>query len=37
LKISFEEGYGNKVQIGVKDKIYEFEQGEVREFSLKDD
>lgn len=34
LVISFEEGYRNKVKIGVIDKIYEFKLGEVREFSL---
>lgn len=35
IKISFEEGWSNKVNIGVIDKIYEFKQGEVREFSLR--
>ncbi len=34
LKISFEEGWSKKVNIGVIDKIYVFKQGEVREFSL---
>lgn len=34
LKISFEEGWKNKVRIGVIDQIYEFKQGEAREFSL---
>ncbi len=34
LIISFEGGYTNKVNIGVIDKIYEFNHGEVREFSL---
>lgn len=34
LKISFEEGWSNEVNIGVIDKIYKFKQGEVREFSL---
>ncbi len=34
LTICFEEGWGNKVNIGVVDKIHEFELGEVREFSL---
>lgn len=34
LKISFEEGWSNMVHIGVIDKMYEFQQGEVREFSL---
>jgi trehalose/maltose hydrolase-like predicted phosphorylase len=34
LKVSFEEGWKNKVKIGVIDQIYEFKQGEVREFSL---
>jgi trehalose/maltose hydrolase-like predicted phosphorylase len=34
LTISFEEGWGNKVKIGVIDKIHEFKLGEVREFSL---
>ncbi len=34
LKITFEEGYGNKVNIGVFDKIHEFKLGEVREFPL---
>lgn len=35
LKISFEEGWSNKVHIGVIDEIHEFKHGEVREFSLK--
>jgi len=34
LTISFEEGWSNKVNIGVINKIYEFKHGEVREFSL---
>ncbi|MEX2566025.1 MAG: glycoside hydrolase family 65 protein [Cyclobacteriaceae bacterium] len=34
LIISFEEGWGNSVKIGVIDKIHEFKMGEVREFSL---
>ncbi|MEX2511932.1 MAG: glycosyl hydrolase family 65 protein [Cyclobacteriaceae bacterium] len=34
LIISFEEGWRNKVKIGVIDQIYEFKLGEVREFSL---
>lgn len=34
LKISFEEGWSNEVSIGVIDKIYQFKQGEVREFAL---
>lgn len=34
LKISFEEGWSNKVNIGVIDKIFEFKKGEVREFSF---
>ncbi|KEO74039.1 glycoside hydrolase family 65 protein [Anditalea andensis] len=34
LKISFEEGWSNMVHIGVIDKMYEFKQGEVREFSI---
>ena len=34
LKISFEEGWSNKVNIGVQDSVYEFEMGDVREFSL---
>lgn len=34
LKISFEEGWSNKVNIGVVDEIHEFKHGEVREFSL---
>jgi len=34
LKISFEEGWSNMVHIGVVDKMYEFKQGEVREFKL---
>jgi trehalose/maltose hydrolase-like predicted phosphorylase len=37
LKISFEEGWSNKVNIGVIDKIYAFKQGEVREFPLTSD
>jgi trehalose/maltose hydrolase-like predicted phosphorylase len=35
LKIAFEEGWGNKVNIGVIDKMYEFKKGEIRNFSLK--
>jgi trehalose/maltose hydrolase-like predicted phosphorylase len=34
LKISFEEGWSNKVNIGVQDTIHEFKLGEVREFLL---
>ena len=34
LTISFEEGWRNKVKIGVIDEIHEFKLGEVREFSL---
>lgn len=35
LLISFEEGWSDKVKIGVIDQLYEFEKGEEREFSLK--
>lgn len=35
LKISFDEGLNEKVNIGVIDKIYEFKQGELKEFPLK--
>lgn len=35
LRISFEEGWGNEVNIGVDDEIYKFKKGEVREFKLK--
>lgn len=34
IKISFEEGWSNEVNIGVLNKIYKFKIGEVREFSL---
>lgn len=34
LKISFEEGWSNKVKIGVLDQVHEFKLGEVREFDL---
>ena len=34
LRISFEEGWSNKVNIGVQDSVYEFKMGEIREFSL---
>jgi trehalose/maltose hydrolase-like predicted phosphorylase len=34
LKISFEEGWSNKVNIGVIDTIHEFELGEIRDFQL---
>ncbi|MGY5850278.1 glycoside hydrolase family 65 protein [Salegentibacter sp. F14] len=34
LKISFEEGWSNEVNIGVLDQVYQFKIGEVREFSL---
>ncbi|MBK6265569.1 glycoside hydrolase family 65 protein [Marivirga sp. S37H4] len=34
LKIAFEEGWSKKVNIGVAGELYEFEKGEVREFSL---
>ena len=34
LKISFEEGWSNRVKIGVRETIYEFKLGEVREFLL---
>lgn len=34
LKISFEEGWSNKVHIGVLDQVHEFKMGEVREFDL---
>ncbi|AKD05334.1 glycosyl hydrolase family 65 protein [Pontibacter korlensis] len=34
LQISFEEGWGNEVNIGVINKIHEFKKGEVRTFSL---
>ncbi|MGM1054961.1 MAG: glycoside hydrolase family 65 protein [Bacteroidota bacterium] len=34
IKISFEEGWSNEVNIGVLDEIYKFKIGEVREFSL---
>jgi len=34
LTVAFEEGCSNRVTIGVKDKTYGFEQGEVREFLL---
>ncbi|MFO7824496.1 MAG: glycoside hydrolase family 65 protein [Cyclobacterium sp.] len=34
LTISFEEGWRNKVKIGVVDKVHEFKLGEVREFDL---
>ena len=34
LKISFEEGYMEKLQIGVIDKVYEFRKNQIREFSL---
>ncbi|MFC3415397.1 glycoside hydrolase family 65 protein [Algoriphagus hitonicola] len=37
VKISFEEGHGNKVNIGVFDKILEFELGQEKEFSLPPD
>lgn len=35
LRISFEEGWGNEVNIGVVNKIYTFKKGEIREFALK--
>lgn len=35
LLISFEEGWSDKVKIGVIDQLHEFEKGEEREFSLK--
>ncbi len=34
IKISFEEGWSNEVNIGVLDEMYKFKIGEVREFSL---
>jgi trehalose/maltose hydrolase-like predicted phosphorylase len=34
LTISFEEGWSNKVKIGINDKLYEFSKGEEREFIL---
>jgi trehalose/maltose hydrolase-like predicted phosphorylase len=34
LKITFEEGWSQQVQIGIIDRVYEFKQGDVREFSL---
>jgi trehalose/maltose hydrolase-like predicted phosphorylase len=34
LTISFEEGWSNKVKIGVIDRVYEFRKGEVRAFSI---
>ncbi|CAM4253853.1 glycoside hydrolase family 65 protein [Gillisia limnaea] len=34
IKISFEEGWSNEVNIGVLNEIYKFKIGEVREFSL---
>lgn len=34
IKISFEEGWSNEVNIGVLDELYKFKIGEVREFSL---
>jgi trehalose/maltose hydrolase-like predicted phosphorylase len=34
LKISFEEGWSNKVMIGVIDQVYLFSKGEEREFPL---
>tara|TARA_R110002020_G_scaffold254617_1_gene468336 strand:- start:16446 stop:18842 length:2397 start_codon:yes stop_codon:yes gene_type:complete len=34
LKVSFEEGQGDRLKIGVFDKIYEFEKGVVKEFTL---
>lgn len=35
LKISFEEGYKEKLKIGVINGIYEFQKGKIREFSLR--
>ena len=34
LKVSFEEGWSNKVNIGVIDELYEFKNGEEKEFHL---
>ena len=34
VKISFEEGWSNKVNIGIQNEIYEFKQGDLREFDL---
>ncbi|WP_369403663.1 glycosyl hydrolase family 65 protein [Geofilum rubicundum] len=34
LRIAFEEGYSNKVNIGVLDQIHTFSQGEVRTFDM---
>ena len=34
LTICFDEGWSNKVNIGVIDKVYEFKHGEVKEFDL---
>lgn len=34
LRIAFEEGWSKKVNIGVFDRLYIFEQGDVREFEL---
>ncbi|HLU90127.1 MAG TPA: glycosyl hydrolase family 65 protein [Cyclobacteriaceae bacterium] len=34
LTITFEEGWGDKVNIGVLDKVYEFERKEVKEFEM---
>lgn len=34
LQIAFEEGWSNKVCIGIIDRVYEFKRGDVREFSL---
>ncbi len=34
IKITFEEGWSNKVNIGIIDKVYEFQHGEEREFQL---
>lgn len=32
IRISFEEGWSNKVNIGIIDEIYEFEKGDIQEF-----
>lgn len=34
LRISFEEGWSKKVNIGIFDRVYTFEEGDVREFEL---
>jgi trehalose/maltose hydrolase-like predicted phosphorylase len=34
LKITFEEGWSNKVKIGVVEQLYDFDKGQIREFSL---